>query len=219
MRAVLRNPLYFSPKKKINASGYYCLYKHTRSRPCLFGALFIFICRKYFSAVSERFFVVFSGTLISKTSVSFIPILLITTFGSTIGFIAMYYIGEILGDKVIRKGRFKFIKPGLLEKADHWFHKYGYKIILINRFMPGTRAVVSFFSGVHHLKEFETFFFAGISSLFWNAILICLGIFLGNNLKLIDKYLKTYSNVILIIMAIAAVIFIIRFWLNKKKKN
>ena len=165
------------------------------------------------------FIVVFGATLISKQTVSFVPILLITTIGSTVGFVVMFYVGELLGDKVLRKGRFKFIKKESLEKADRWFHKYGYKIILINRFMPGTRAVVSFFSGVHRLKKTETFFFAFISSLFWNALLICLGIFLGNHLDLIDHYLKTYSNIIFVLMAILAVILLVRFWMNRKKSK
>lgn len=160
--------------------------------------------------------VVFGATLIEHTTISFIPILLITTSGSSIGFISMYYIGEFLGEKLLRKGKLKFIKQESLEKADKWFHKYGYKIILINRLMPGTRGVVSFFSGVHGLKKGETFILAALSALIWNAILICLGIFLGNNIELIDYYLKTYSNIILIITAVVVIVFLIRFLLKKK---
>lgn len=163
--------------------------------------------------------VVIGATLISHTPVGFIPILAVTTVGSAAGFIVMYYIGKFLGENLLRKGRLKFIKKESLEKADKWFHKYGYKIILINRFMPGTRAVVSFFSGVHMLKQGETFIFAAISSLFWNTILICLGIFLGNNIELIDHYLKTYSNIILAITAIIIVILIVRFLIRKKRND
>jgi len=112
----------------------------------------------------------------------------------------MYYVGEFLGEKLLRKGKLKFIKKESLEKADNWFHKYGYKIILINPIYAGYAAVVSFFAGVHRLKQIETFTLAGLSSLFWNAILICLGIFLGNNIEMIDRYLKTYSNTILVIV-------------------
>ena len=163
--------------------------------------------------------VVIGATLISHTPVGFIPILAVTTVGSAAGFIVMYYIGKLLGENLLRKGKLKFLKKESLEKADKWFHKYGYKIILINRFMPGTRAVVSFFSGVHMLKQGETFIFAAISSLFWNTILICLGIFLGNNIELIDHYLKTYSNIILAITAIIIVILIVRFLIRKKRND
>ena len=160
--------------------------------------------------------VVIGATLIVHSPIGFIPVLLITTFGSALGFVVMYYVGKYLGDTLVRKGRLKFIKAESLEKADLWFNKYGYKLILINRFMPGTRAVISFFSGVHRLKPLETFFYAGISSFFWNIILICLGIFLGDNIVMIDHYLKTYSNVILVLTILAVGFLLIKFIWRKK---
>lgn len=165
------------------------------------------------------FVVVFVATLITRSTITFFPILAITTVGSTIGFIVMYYIGKYFGEKILRKGKVKFIKKESLGKADLWFNKYGYKLILINRFMPGTRAVVSFFSGVHGLKNIETFFLAFVSSLVWNALLILLGIFLGNNIEMIDKYLSAYSNVILIITALVVVYFIVKYIIKRKKEN
>src|SRR3989339_1863610 len=148
------------------------------------------------------FVVIFGATLIANSTLGFIPILLITSVGSAIGFIVMYLVGEFLGEKLLRSGKFKFIKQESLDKADRFFHKYGYNIILINRFLPGTRAVVSFFSGVHKLKPTRTFIYAGVSSFVWNAILIFLGIQLGNNLELVDKYLSEYSQIILVITAV-----------------
>ncbi|NMB81825.1 MAG: DedA family protein [Ignavibacteria bacterium] len=163
--------------------------------------------------------VVIGSTLIAKTAIGFIPILLITSFGSATGFIVMYYVGEYLGEKLLRKGKLKFIKQESLEKADIWFHKYGYKLILINRFVPGTRAVMSFFSGVHRLKPLPTFIYAAISSFFWNTILIWLGVLLGQNVSLIDYYLNTYSHIILIITAVVVIYILYKFWKRKKSKK
>jgi len=186
----------------------------------IYIVLFLFsFVENIFPPSPSDFVVVFAATLITHNSVEFFPILAITTVGSTIGFIVMYFIGAFLGEQLLRKGRLKFIKKESLDKADTWFHKYGYKLILINRFMPGTRAVVSFFSGDHGLKRWETFLFAGVSSLVWNLILILLGIFLGKNLDMIDKYLTTYSNIILAITIVVIGYFIIRYFLKKKKSS
>jgi membrane protein DedA with SNARE-associated domain len=160
--------------------------------------------------------IVVGSTLIANTPAGFIPILLITSIGSATGFIVMYFIGEFLGEKLLRKGKLKFIKQESLAKADIWFNKYGYKLILINRFIPGTRAVISFFSGVHKLKPLPTFFYAAVSSFVWNALLIWLGIFLGKNVSMIDQYLDTYSNIILIITSVIVVYFLYKFWKRKK---
>ncbi|MEW6005224.1 MAG: DedA family protein [Stygiobacter sp.] len=161
--------------------------------------------------------VVIAATLISKNELDFLVILLITTIASTIGFIAMYLIGEFSGENIIRKGKLKFIKQEYLEKADKWFHKFGYNLILINRFMPGTRAVISFFCGVHRLNPLRSFIAAATSSLIWNLILIFLGITLGNNIQLVDKYLNTYSNIGLIVTIIIVSFFLIKFLRRRKK--
>lgn len=160
--------------------------------------------------------VVIGSTLIAHSAMGFIPILLVTSFASSLGFIVMYLIGEFSGEKIIRKGKLKFLKQEYLEKADLWFHKYGYNLILINRFMPGTRAVISFFCGVHRLKPIRSFIYAAVSSFFWNIILISLGIALGNNVHLIDKYLSTYSNIILVISILVVGFVVYKFWLKKK---
>lgn len=161
--------------------------------------------------------VVIAATLISKSSINFLTILLITTIASTLGFITMYLVGEFSGNKILRKGKLKFIKQEYLKKADRWFHKYGYNLILINRFMPGTRAVISFFCGVHKLNPIRSFIAASFSSLLWNLILIFLGITLGENIHLVDKYLNTYSNIVLLITFFIVAFLIFKYW--QKKKN
>jgi membrane protein DedA with SNARE-associated domain len=165
------------------------------------------------------FVLIVGATLISNSTIGFVPILILTSIASGLGFIVMYLIGEYFGEKILRSGKLKFIKAESLEKADKFFHKYGYKIIIINRFLPGTRAVVSFFSGVHKLKPVPTFTYAALSSLLWNSLLIFLGIQLGNNLELIDKYLKEYSQIIFGILALTAFVFLVKFILNKKKNK
>lgn len=184
---------------------------------------FIYLTLLFFSFIENIFppspsdvVVVIGSTLIAKTAIGFIPILLITSFGSAAGFIVMYYVGEFLGERLVRKGKLKFIKQESLEKADIWFHKYGYKLILINRFVPGTRAVMSFFSGVHRLKPLPTFIYAAISSFLWNALLIWLGVLLGHNVSLIDYYLNTYSHIVLIITAVVVIYLLYKFWKRKK---
>lgn len=186
----------------------------------IYLVLFIFaFIENIFPPSPSDFVVLFGATLIANSTLGFIPILLLTSIGSGLGFIVMYLIGEFFGEKIIRKGKFKFIKEEYLNKADLFFHKYGYNIIIINRFLPGTRAVVSFFCGVHRLKPIRTFIYAWVSSFIWNALLILIGIKLGENLQLIDSYLSRYSLIILSLTCLVIVFALIRFWLKKKRIN
>ena len=161
--------------------------------------------------------VIVGASLIASTSLGFVPVLIITSIGSALGFILMYYVGYFLSEKILRSGKIKFIDKASLEKTDLWFSKYGYWIILANRFLPGTRSVISFFSGVHELDVKKTFLYALISAFLWNILIIYLGMTMGNNVELIDYYLTTYSNIVLGLTGVIAVAVLVRYFIIKKK--
>ena len=161
--------------------------------------------------------VVVGASLIASTKMDFIPVLLITSIGSAMGFVLMYFVGKFFGEKVIRTGKLKFVSKQAMQNVDSWFNKYGYKLIAANRFLPGTRSIISFFSGVHELHLLKTFLLAALSAFLWNALIIYLGMEVGHNVELIDYYLNTYSSVILAITAVAALVFTIRYFIKRKK--
>lgn len=160
--------------------------------------------------------VIIGATLIATTTIGYFPILILTSVGSALGFILMFYVGNIFGDNILRKGKIKFIHRDDLEKTNAWFNKYGYKLIVANRFLPGTRSVISFFSGVNKLNVYKTFLYSSISAFAWNALIIYLGFVLGQNVDLIVFYLKTYSNIIVIATVVVVLIFIVKYFINKK---
>ncbi|MFA7289025.1 MAG: DedA family protein [Melioribacteraceae bacterium] len=182
----------------------------------LFGFAFI---ENLFPPSPSDVVVVVGSTILAHSPTGFIPLLLITSLGSSLGFIVMYLIGDYLGLKLIRANKIKFITQELLQKADRWFNKYGYSIIIVNRFLPGTRAVVSFFSGLHQLRMLPTFLLASLSSLLWYVLLVFLGMKLGQNIDKIDYYLHTYSNVAYLVIGVFLIIIAYRFLIKKKKKK
>jgi membrane protein DedA with SNARE-associated domain len=185
----------------------------------------IFVILFFFSFIENVFppspsdvVVIIGATLIASTSIGFIPVLFVTSIGSSLGFILMYYMGKLFGEKILRTGRLKFINEHTLFKVDMWFGKHGYKLILANRFMPGTRSVISFFSGMHELHLGKTFIYSTISAFLWNAVIIFAGMKLGQNVELIDFYLSAYSNIILSLTLLVIVFFLFRYLYFKKKK-
>ena len=186
---------------------------------------FLIIAVLFFFAFIENIFppspsdvvVVAGATIVANSTFLFIPVLAITSIGSSLGFALMYYLGNKFGESIVRTGRLKFVKQESLGKADKWFSKYGYNLIMVNRFLPGTRAVISFFSGIHRLTPLKTFLYAFISSFLWYALLIYLGIQLEKNVQLLDRYLKTYSNIILAVTAVVIVVVLVRLLFKRKK--
>jgi len=163
--------------------------------------------------------VVIGGSLIATGPIHFVPTLIFTTIGSILGFMTLYFIGSQLDKKVVRAGKIKFITAESVAKAENWFAKYGYTIIAINRFLPGTRSVISFFAGLSELKVLKTIVLATLSAAFWNTIMIYLGIIFGDNIDQVDLYLSRYEKIVLIITGVVVLFFVIRYFFFKKKKS
>ena len=180
--------------------------------------LFAFV-ENVFPPSPSDFVVVVGGSLIATGTIDFIPTLILTSLGTIIGFMVLFYIGSTVDKKVIHSGKFKFIPVDAIDKVEIWFKKYGYGIILANRFMPGTRAVISFFAGLSHLDVKKTIILSTISAFAWNALILYLGYIFGDNVELVDQYLTTYTNIVIGITVVVALFFIIRFYLRKKKSK
>ena len=162
---------------------------------------------------------VIGGSLIGTHSLHFVPTLLVTTVGSVLGFMTLFFIGTQFDKKVIRAGKIKFISIEGLEKVEKWFLKYGYWIILFNRFLPGTRSVISLFAGLSELDRKKTIILATISALIWNGIIIYLGIIFGHNIAIVDRYLSSYSNIAVIVTIAVILILIINYFWKRRRKT
>ncbi|MDD5609371.1 MAG: DedA family protein [Ignavibacterium sp.] len=163
--------------------------------------------------------IVIGGTLIGTNYLLFVPTLIFATGGSIAGFLTAFGIGWLLDKKLIHSGKLKFINIQTIEKAEAAFRKWGYYLIIANRFLPGTRAVISFFGGMSRLDIHKTMFLSSISSLLWNIVLIYLGILFGKNVALVDKYLNTYSNIVITLTAIVILLLVINYFIKRKKSN
>ena len=184
----------------------------------------IYVTLLFFSFVENVFppspsdvVVILGSGLIASGIGEYFYVLIGTSIFSALGFIVMYYIGHFFGERILRHHRLKFINEEDLKKTDDWFKKYGYYLIISNRFLPGTRSVISFFAGVHRLNLLNTFLAAIISAFLWNAIIIYAGYLLVNNIAAIDKMFKTYSVVIITISVLVLVFVLYKIKLAHKK--
>ena len=183
----------------------------------IYVTLFLFaFVENVFPPSPSDLVVVIGGSLVSTGVISFIPTLLLTTIGSAVGFMILFYFGSTVDRKVVHSGKYKYIPVDAIEKVELWFKKYGYYVIIANRFLPGTRSVISFLAGMSMMDAKKTIFLAAISAFVWNAIIIYLGYFFGNNVSVVDKYLSTYSNIAIAITVVVVIIFVVKFYLNRK---
>lgn len=161
--------------------------------------------------------IVFGGSLSAIGHAGFVETLLAATLGSTLGFITMYEIGDWFGARMLDQGKIKFLPADAIKTVEQWFRKYGYWLIVANRFLSGTRAVVSFFAGMSKINLLYTSILCFVSALAWNAILVSAGFFLGRNWERVGFYLSTYSQVVTGLLILGVVVFTVRFLAKKNK--
>lgn len=186
----------------------------------IYASLFVFAyVENVFPPSPSDLVVVIGGSLVGTGTLSFIPTLIVTTIGSILGFMTLFFIGWMLDKKVIKSGKLKFISLAAVLKVEAWFKKYGFWIIAVNRFLPGTRSVVSFFAGMSRLDIKRTVILSTISAFLWNFLIIYLGMLFGENVEEVDRYLDTYSNIVIIATIIIVLFFTIRYFFFKKKNE
>jgi membrane protein DedA with SNARE-associated domain len=178
--------------------------------------LAIALIENIFPPSPSDFMIIAAGSLVGVGRLDFLTTLLSATAGSTIGFVIMYKIGDWFGDHILEQGKVKFIPVEAVHRVEKWFVKWGYAIIVINRFLTGTRAVVSFFAGMSELRLSTTTILCAISALLWNAILVGLGYYLGQNWDRIGILLNTYSQFVTALAIVVVVVLVVRFVLNRR---
>jgi membrane protein DedA with SNARE-associated domain len=120
--------------------------------------------------------VAFGGYLAARNVVNLIPIHLLTTVASVVGFMCVYALGSYWGGKIKEKRgefwMFKWIKMEYIHEVQQWMRKWGQGVILANRFLAGTRSVISLTAGISHTNVKLTVLSSFVSSFLWNGILL-----------------------------------------------
>ncbi|MFN4908483.1 MAG: DedA family protein [Bacteroidota bacterium] len=156
---------------------------------------------------------VFMGSLIGMHVVEFGQVLSVATAGSVIGFITAYGIGRRYGEAIAGSRWVPFVDHDTLAHVERLFDRYHGLIIVSNRFLAGTRAVVAFAAGVSRLPLVRTVIQCGISALVWNALLLYVGMHVGQRWRDVEGYLSAYGWLITGVLAIG-----IAVWLYRRRR-
>ena len=166
----------------------------------------------------------FGAFLVGARRLDFMGVYLSTTLGSLAGFMTLFWIGRLLGRKFFIEKDYRLFSAQNIIQAEQWFRKYGYFLILLNRFCPGIRSIISLAGGISNLGVFRVALLALISAGAWNLIWIAIGYSLGNNWETVKEkmghILFQYNISFLIIAAFVVLIFLLRMiWKRRKTEK
>lgn len=160
----------------------------------------------------------FGAFLVGVKQLTFAWVYVSTTLGSLVGFLALYWIGRLLGRRFFLERDYRFLRAEQIIRAEVWFKRYGYFLILINRFLPGIRSAISLSGGISNLGLFRVSVLALMSCAVWNGIWIFFGYLVGENwgaLKGQVAHVMGRYN-----LAVAALMgFVVVFWVIKSTRR
>ena len=142
-----------------------------------------------------------------------------TCIGSILGFMTIYYAGVIFKNKIIHRKNNKSKFFNKISRIERWFNKYGYKLILFNRFLVGVRSAIALTAGVLNLEKKKVFYLGFISILLWNGILIYIGYIVGENWRIVLRYLRNYNISVLSLFILIGMVYFLVQLIKKRRIN
>ncbi|MCK6542751.1 DedA family protein [bacterium] len=162
---------------------------------------------------------VLAASMVGVGRLSYLPTFLTATAGNLIGFMTMYQIGRFFGKDFFLSRNFKYFPATAFEKAEAWFTRHGYRVILFNRFLSGLRSVISLFAGMTHLQKRKIIPLAFLSACMWDGVLIYAGYVLGDNWKAFENLMAQYNRVVFSILGLIALILLIRWFIKRNSDH
>ncbi len=116
-----------------------------------------------------------------------------------------YGIGRFGGRRIVdRWGRYVFLTPERLDKAEAFFDRQGAKIITIARFIEGLRQANGIIAGITEMHWLRFLVYNALGAALWVGTWVSVGYFAGQHITTIYDAITTYS----LYAAIGAVVLI-----------
>lgn len=96
-----------------------------------------------------------------------------------LGNIVGYHIGNYFGPKLFTNPNSRFLKPEYIEKTHLFFEKYGAKAIILARFVPIVRTLITATAGVAGMDRKKFYLYSLIGAVIWAIGVTLLGYWLG----------------------------------------
>ena len=160
----------------------------------------------------------FAGHLAAQGKFSLAVILAINSIAAMTGSGISYWIGAAGGRPLLVKyGKFAGVRAKDIERTESFFGRHGKATILIGRFLPVVRHIISVPAGVARMPLVPFFTQTFIGATIWGTVLIFIGYELGDRfaevaLKLKHVDLLVGAGIIVVLLAL-----VVRFVVRRRR--
>ena len=158
----------------------------------------------------------FAGYLVFQGTMSLVWVATAGAIGCNVGSLVAYEIGCYGGRPLVeRYGRWILMGRRELDAADRFFARWGYLAVFVGRLLPVIRTFIALPAGIARMPRIRFHVYTFLGSWPWCFGLAWLGMKLGENWRVIGKYLHKFDVVIVVVLVVGIVWFVRSHWQNR----
>ena len=140
-----------------------------------------------------------AGLLASQGIFSITWLLLGCFLAAVIGDNVGYSFGHRIGPKIFTREDSLFFRKSYVIKTQHFYERYGSKVLVLARFIPVVRSLAPILAGVGNMRYKVFFIYNVIGAFLWSVLVTLLGYYLGRWFPDVEKYLLLIVGCIILI--------------------
>ncbi|PSN84868.1 hypothetical protein B9Q02_08530 [Candidatus Marsarchaeota G1 archaeon BE_D] len=162
-----------------------------------------------------------AGYLVSLGKMGFAQALLVSSLGGLVGAYIDYYLAKLVGRPVLVSILKKIkVKEESLVKAETWFNRGGVWAVLLARFVPIMRSLISFPAGLLKMNRVIFGLVTFIGSVIWCLLLIYVGYQAGALWQTSARQTEALLNILTVYaLLVLSAFYIVYYLVSKSPKS
>ncbi len=148
-----------------------------------------------------------AGALAHRGSLTLWETLAMGSLGAVMGGQAGYCLGRFGGRPfVLRWGRYAFITPERLGRAERFFERHGGKAVFLARFITGLRVFGALVAGMSRMPYAKFTVYSVLGGVVWATAAVALGYFLWASIGLVEHWIGRISLLLVAALVLVAIL-------------
>jgi membrane protein DedA with SNARE-associated domain len=183
------------------------------------GVFLLMVAESMVLPVPSEAVMPFAGFVVAEGTLSWTGVIASATLGSIVGSLIGYAIGKFGGRPFLsRFGKYLLLDSEDLAATDRFFQRRGSVTILICRFIPVVRHLISIPAGMGSMKLLPFCAFTIIGAGLWNAFLTWCGFVLKSNWSAVMRYSHWIDIGVVVLLAGLVLLYVARHLLKRRRQ-
>ena len=162
----------------------------------------------------------FAGSALAHSQWDLILLATLASLASNLGSAFAYWVGSVGGRPMVERfGKYVLLSRHDLDRAEHFFEKYGSITVLVGRMLPIVRTFIALPAGIAKMNQARFHLYTFIGSWPWCYALAYVGMKLGDAWQTDPRFKEVFHRFHLGVEAVLVVGVIIFFWSHWKNRT